>query len=158
MTNSINYYINRSVEKEKIKKSDEVFEALCREHGLRITPQRAAVYRALSGSADHPSTSGVYRSVRRSLPNISFDTVYRTLITFNSKGVIKMVEGTSDEARFEPDLESHHHFRCVECREITDFTDSSLDNIEVPVEISSKFTVTSKRVVLEGSCRSCRRG
>jgi Fur family transcriptional regulator, peroxide stress response regulator len=132
-----------------------LFKKTARENGLKVTPQRAAVYGELSCAGDHPSTSAVYKRVRRLIPSISFDTVYRTLLAFTEKGIISMVEGTGEEARFEPNLAAHHHFRCLKCREITDFTDDSLAEIEAPPEIGKKFTVLKKRVVFEGICGAC---
>ncbi len=66
-----------------------------------------------------------------------------------------MVEGTGEEARFELYVETHHHFRCLKCREITDFADDSLADIEVPQEIRGKFKVLKKRAVLDGICGAC---
>lgn len=133
----------------------ELFEKTAREHGLKVTPQRAAVYGELSRAGDHPSTNTVYKRVRRVIPNISFDTVYRTLLTFSEKGIISVVEGTGEEARFEPNVETHHHFRCIKCREITDFADDSLADIEAPPEIREKFKVLKIRAVLDGICGAC---
>lgn len=129
---------------------------LLRGRGLRVTPQRVAVYGEVAKAGDHPSASAVYKRIRRVLPGVSFDTVYRTLLAFVKTGIIKMVEGTGEGARFEPDPEPHHHFSCINCREIIDFKDDSLDRIRIPPHVEKRFDIRGKRIVLEGFCESCR--
>jgi Fur family peroxide stress response transcriptional regulator len=77
----------------------------CREAGLKITPQRLAVYKVLLGSAEHPSAEAVFRKAREVLPNISLDTVNRTLLTLSEIGAALVVEGSGDAKRFDGNLE-----------------------------------------------------
>ena len=58
-----------------------VFYERSRQVGLKITPQRLAVYKALIQTDTHPTAEEVYQMVRQELPNISLDTVNRTLLT-----------------------------------------------------------------------------
>ena len=53
-----------------------------KELGLKVTPQRIAIYRELAGSMQHPSTEMIYKNIKDYYPNISLTTVYRTLETF----------------------------------------------------------------------------
>ena len=89
------------------------FKEKAKEHGLRITPQRTAVYEALALSNQHPSTEKVFRIVRHKYPNISFDTINRTLLTFSEIGLVHVVETMGGPRRYDPDLTSHDHFLCV---------------------------------------------
>ena len=131
------------------------FKHKCRENNLKITPQRTAIYRELIKSKDHPSASDIFYRLKKLLPDISFDTVNRTLLTFNEIGVVTLVEGYGESKRFDPDTESHHHFRCVKCNNIIDIHHKSLDNIRIPDDIRKQFTVLNKRVVIEGICKKC---
>ncbi len=133
----------------------ELFEGLCREAGLRVTPQRIAIYKVLANSKEHPSADSVYRQVRRDMRNISFDTVNRTLITFSEIGVAFVVEGSGDVKRFDGNLESHQHFKCIRCKKIIDFHHEPFDNISLPKNVENEFTVLRKTVLLEGICREC---
>ena len=134
----------------------ERFEGLCRLAGLRVTPQRIAVYKVLTNSKEHPSADSVYRQVRQDMRNISFDTVNRTLITLSEIGAAFVVEGSGDVKRFDGNLEGHQHFKCIKCKKIIDFHHKPFDNIELPESIESEFTVLRKTVLLEGICRACR--
>jgi transcriptional regulator len=70
----INYNLNN---KEMIER----FYKKAKEHGLKITPQRTAIYRELLKAKDHPSANIIYREIVKKIPDISFDTVNRTLLT-----------------------------------------------------------------------------
>lgn len=142
----------------KPQKQLYAFENICREHGLSITPQRVAIFKELIASSDHPSAMTIFNKVREYYSNISLDTVNRTLLTFNEIGLAKVVENSGDPKRFDPNLQPHHHFRCLKCGKIVDFENSSYDRLEVPPEIRQKFVVLDKRVHLEGFCDICKAG
>jgi Fur family peroxide stress response transcriptional regulator len=127
----------------------------CRENGLKITPQRVAIYEELTRVKEHPSADLLHRRLKKTFPNISLDTVNRTLLTFSQIGIIRVVEGYGQPKRFDYNVESHHHFRCIRCDSIVDFYDKSLDDLKVPKEILRKFTVYNKKLVLEGICDRC---
>jgi Fur family peroxide stress response transcriptional regulator len=142
--------------KAKLKEKMEAFQRKCREGGLKITPQRMAVYKVLIESKQHPSAEMVFRKVREVIPNISLDTVNRTLLTLAEIGAASVVEGTGDVKRFDGKLETHQHFKCIKCRRIFDFHYKPFDNISVPKNISRRFTVLKKTVYFEGICDLCR--
>jgi len=143
--------------KAKLKEKMEAFQRTCREAGLKITPQRMAVYKVLIESKQHPSAEMVFRKVRDVIPNISLDTVNRTLLTLSEIGAASIVEGSGDVKRFDGKLETHQHFKCIKCRRIFDFHYKPFDNIAVPKNISRRFTVLKKTVYFEGVCDLCRK-
>jgi len=140
------------------KKLMDIFYRRVKGRGLNITPQRTAIYQELMKAKDHPSADNIYRRLVKKVPNISFDTINRTLITFSKIGVVNIVEGYGQPKRYDPNLENHHHFRCIQCNSIIDFKNKQYDNIEVPEELNRQFSVISKKVVLEGLCNKCRKG
>jgi Fur family peroxide stress response transcriptional regulator len=127
----------------------------CRKQGLKVTPQRLAIYNLLMESTDHPSADWIYRKITTTWPTISFDTVNRTLLTFAEIGVIDMVESYSLSRRFDSQISNHHHLHCIKCGQIFDFCDSSFDELQLPDHINGKFTVTGKRMVISGICADC---
>lgn len=136
-------------------KIQDRFERLCRSAGLKVTPQRLVVYKALSESVDHPSADSVYRRVKNDMPNISFDTVNRTLLKLAEVGAAFIVEGSGDVKRFDGNMDSHQHFKCVKCKKIFDFHYKPFDDIELPAVIENKFKILRKTVYLEGLCSDC---
>ncbi|MBN1621806.1 MAG: transcriptional repressor, partial [Endomicrobiales bacterium] len=132
------------------------FAEKCEEHGLKVTPQRTVIYEELAKSKDHPTADMLYKRIRKRLPNISFDTVFRTLQTFSEKGITGVVEGYGEMKRYEPDMDNHHHARCIKCHKIIDFkNDKYASTISVPAKLKKMFKVLNKRVVLEGLCSDC---
>ena len=133
----------------------EHFMETCRRRGLKITPQRVAIYQALIQSDQHPSADTMFRTVQKEYPYISFDTVNRTLATFAEIGVVDVVEAFGGPKRFDPDVGDHHHLHCVACGRIIDFIHKDYNRLDVPPALSHKFKVISKRVVLKGLCENC---
>jgi Fur family peroxide stress response transcriptional regulator len=97
----------------------------------------------------------MYQTIRQTFPNISFDTVNRTLLTFARIGVVDVVETFGGPKRFDSDVGDHHHLHCTACGRIIDFTYDAYANLEIPESIAGRFTVTGKRVVLRGLCSDC---
>lgn len=135
----------------------DFFRGRCGQTGLRITPQRMAVYKALIETKEHPSADVLYKQVRKTFPNISLDTVNRTLLTFAEMGTAFIVEGSGDAKRFDGGLSKHQHFKCIRCKKIIDFHHKPFDNIAVPKCLKDKFTVLRKTVYFEGFCDLCKK-
>lgn len=123
---------------------------------LKITPQRVAILSELVDNHDHPTADAIYQKIKQKLPNISFDTVNRTLISFAQSGVIKIAEGQGGAKRYDPMAEPHHHFHCVKCNRIIDFTNKEYDQIKLPESIINKHQVLGQKIVLDGICQDCK--
>ena len=124
-------------------------------NGFRITPQRLNIFCCLVGSDSHPSAEIIYQQVRKEFPNISFDTVNRTLLCLSEKGLINKVEGGHGPRRFDANLKPHYHFRCIYCKKIIDFESSEYANIKIPEDIKKNFKVLRQKIILEGICPTC---
>jgi Fur family peroxide stress response transcriptional regulator len=133
----------------------EEFRKKCGENGLKVTPQRTVIYAEFLRSKDHPSADILYKRVKKALPNISFDTVYRTLQSFYEIGLANVLDGTGEPKRFDPETHKHYHFRCIECGNIYDFYTDLYNDLEIPEEISNEFHVKRKKIILEGICKYC---
>jgi Fur family peroxide stress response transcriptional regulator len=134
---------------------DDFFISKCKQHNLKITPQRTAIYNQLSRSQNHPSADLIFQEVKKLFPNISLDTVNRTLLTFSEIGIVDVVEGYGNPRRFDPNKKTHHHFYCIRCGRITDIYDKEYDELKTAEKIAQKFTVFSKKVVINGICDKC---
>lgn len=133
----------------------DMFKRKAKKYGLKNTPQRTAIFQELLKAKDHPTVEGVHKRIVKKIPNISFDTVNRTLSTFSRIGIARLVEGYGQAKRYDPDTGAHHHFRCTRCAVIIDFHSKDYDEIAIPAEIGERFTVTGKIMVLEGLCGTC---
>jgi Fur family peroxide stress response transcriptional regulator len=133
------------------------FVAACRRQGIKATHQRTEILRELAGTDAHPDAETIYAGVRRRIPAISLDTVYRTLRLLEEKGVISRVGAVRDRARFDANTDRHHHFICSRCGLIRDFRSRALDRFTPPAEVTALGRVDSVHVELTGRCRKCRR-
>ena len=127
-----------------------------RSHGLRVTPQRVAIYEALVNTSSHPTADQVLASVRRCLPELSVNTVYYTLAALKKADLVQEVNHGHERARFDGNVEPHHHLVCRTCRTICDVHDEALDRIPLQAARSSHFAVTGHRVEIYGYCAACR--
>ncbi len=137
-------------------KKEIIFQKL-RKVNLKVTPQRMIILSELIDNYDHPTADAIYQKIRQKLPNISFDTVNRTLITFSQNGIIKITEGRSGSRRYDPVTELHHHFHCIRCNKIIDFSNKEYDRIKLPESIKNKHQVLGKKIILDGVCQNCKK-
>jgi len=131
------------------------FKVVSQDKGLRLTHQRLEILRELVGAKDHPSAEMVFGRVRRRLPTISLDTVYRTLSTFDELGLIMRVPVTGDQGRFDADTSPHHHFVCQRCKSIYDFLWDQFDRLVLPEDSEALGRADDRRVVVRGVCQGC---
>jgi len=131
------------------------FREKCRQHNLNITPQRVVIYKELIKSKNHPDSEDIFRRIRSIFPEISLDTVYRTLSKFAEIGLVNLVEGYGEAKRYDPNTNNHHHFRCRKCNMIYDFHDESYNNLKIPRAFRKNFMVTNVKIILEGTCDKC---
>ncbi len=146
---------DKKISSAQLDEKVQWFTELCRKRGLKVTPQRVAIYKELAGTDMHPSADKLHRKVKERFSSISLDTVNRTLLTLADIGAAFVVEGSGDTRRFDAGMDNHQHFRCVVCHGITDFHHEPFDEIELPESISDKFKVLRKTVYLEGICELC---
>ncbi|MDZ7838849.1 MAG: Fur family transcriptional regulator [Actinomycetota bacterium] len=132
----------------------EKFNEKCRENNFKITPQRTVIYKELINSTDHPNVEALYKRVKEIFPNISFDTVYRTLSFFHDIGVANIIDGLCSTRRYEGNTQEHYHFLCSKCNRIIDICDCPFD-FNIPEGVEEKFEVKNVRVVFEGICSDC---
>jgi len=137
------------------KKIEKIAQKL-RKAKLKITPQRLTILSELTDNHTHPTATAIYQKIKQKLPSISFDTVNRTLIAFSQSGVIKVAEGQGKAKRYDPMTDPHHHFHCVRCNRIIDFSNKEYDRIKLPESITNKHQVLGQKIVLDGICQNCK--
>jgi len=144
-----------TVGEDEIKRRAGRFKSVLKASGIRMTPQRAVIFGEFARRDDHPDAESIFKRVRRRLPSISLDTVYRTLWLFEDLGLIATLEPLRGGARFDANMESHHHFVCSRCGATSDFTASSYENLPVPDAVRRFGRVERTLVELRGVCRNC---
>lgn len=99
--------------------------------GLRNTPQRELIYRALLEKRDHPTADEVYSRVRSELPSISLATVYNCLETLVQCNLVRQVNFERGPSRYCPNLHPHAHFH--------DEASGATHDIDVPADLMERI-------------------
>ncbi len=136
----------------------ERFEAAVHRAGVKLTPQRIAIYREVARRDDHPDIEAIFRNVRREQPSVSLDTVYRALALFSGLGLVTMVRPRGYNVRFDANTNPHHHFVCTRCGATLDFEYRDFDALRIPESASALGRVDSRHVELRGLCARCASG
>lgn len=133
----------------------EKFMRHCRKMGVRVTPQRIAIFRELAESDEHPSADSIFERIREQMPSVSIDTVYRTLSLLEDIDLARNVSTVDGKARYDPTTASHCHFICLECGRIVDVFSDTVKPSGLRKEAKGLGRIDSVSVELHGCCSSC---
>lgn len=139
----------------EIDRRMEFFFKACRTAGVKLTHQRIEIFREVAKTEEHPSAETIFAGVRSRIPTVSLDTVYRTLSMLEKLGIISRVHALCDRARFDANMNPHHHFVCLKCGMVRDFTSPGLDAFRIPAEVQTWGEVKSIYVELRSVCGQC---
>ncbi|MGN9865439.1 Fur family transcriptional regulator [Bacillus swezeyi] len=122
--------------------------------GIRVTPQRLAIYHVFLANRNHPTAADIYQSLKAEFPTASAATVYNTVRYFKQEGLIKEM-GFHEPARFDLAEDEHDHVICESCGKIVDFYDPYIHQVKEFVAQMTGFKVTHHRLALYGICKDC---
>jgi len=130
-----------------------------KEVGLRVTPQRLAIYRALVVSAEHPTAQALFEQLQPALPSLSQATVYNTLQALVRHGLVQEIGEAGDGAvHYDANPTPHVNLICTRCHRVEDFFDVPLTGVVERVVAESGYQVQGMRVAYYGLCPRCQRG
>ena|SRR5215210_1415373 len=136
---------------------DQQLEQPLRQRGLRVTPQRLLMHRALRALDRHVTADELQAEVSRQLPNASLPTVYATLELFEELGIVRRVPAAGAPVLFDPRTDEHQHLRCRSCGRVEDL-DAPVDARRVLRAARRQgFRPDAAEFVVSGLCASCAR-
>lgn len=101
-----------------------------------------------------------HQDIEKALPQADRVTLYRTLATFEEKGILHQVlddESVKKYALCGTDCsgghhhDDHAHFKCEKCEETV-----CLDEVRIPaVGLPTGYSRTSANLLIMGTCRAC---
>jgi Fe2+ or Zn2+ uptake regulation protein len=128
---------------------------LFRTRGLRVTPQRQAIFGLLQGDASHPTVEALYDRARTDMPTISLKTVYQTVHDLADLGELHVLDLGTGSLRIDPNVEdTHHHLVCTACGRVRDLP-IEFDGLRVPPRYRRAFTIDDVQVIFRGRCEHC---
>jgi Fur family ferric uptake transcriptional regulator/Fur family peroxide stress response transcriptional regulator len=132
-------------------------ETRLREADLKLTPQRFAVLDYLVRSDVHPTADQISAGLNRRFPRASRATVYNTLNALRDAGLVHEIYMDDAVARYDANLDPHHHFVCRACARIEDVPADALRASLSDVTPGAGYRVESYEVVMRGVCAACSR-
>jgi Fur family ferric uptake transcriptional regulator len=130
-------------------------EHLLEEHGVKATPNRLLVARALA-SAGRPLS---LMELEAQLETIDKSAIFRTLGAFKDAHLVHVLEDSGDGVRYElchshhedHDDDVHVHFYCTKCHRTFCLEDTPVP----PVQVPEGYEVESVSYLLKGVCLEC---
>jgi Fe2+ or Zn2+ uptake regulation protein len=136
-------------------RSEAELTELFHEAGLRVTPQRQAIFRLLQGDATHPTVEALFDRARTEMPALSLKTVYQTVHDLEALGELHVLDLGTGSVRVDPNVEDeHHHLVCTACGRVRDLP-VAYDDLQVPARYRRGFTVDDVVVIFRGRCEEC---
>jgi Fur family transcriptional regulator, stress-responsive regulator len=128
---------------------------LLRRRGLRVTPQRLAVLRAVS-DAPHVTADSVAGAVRDEIGSISVQAVYDALAALTEKGLLRRIQPAGSPARYENRVgDNHHHLICRVCERMVD-VDCAMGEPPCLTAVEDfGYEIDEAEVIYWGRCPQC---
>jgi Fe2+ or Zn2+ uptake regulation protein len=137
--------------------ADRQLRELLRERGLRVTPQRLLLHRALRELDRHVTADELLDAVTESLPNASLPTVYSTLELLEELGLVRRVPAAGGAALYDPRTDEHQHLHCRRCGAVEDLDQQVDATAALRAARRRGFKPDAAELVVSGLCAACAR-
>lgn len=129
--------------------------ALLRQHGVKVTAQRLAVLRAVTGRP-HGTADDIDKLARAELGAISRQAVYDALGMLTETGVLRRIQPAGSAARYENRInDNHHHLICRTCNEMVDIDCVVGYAPCLTAADDAGYVIDEAEVVFWGHCPTC---
>ena len=123
---------------------------------VRITPMRQLL---LEYFVEKNTVSGL-SELEKVFPKSDRITMYRTLKTFEEKGILHSIKGEGDEAKYAlcnehcspvNHIDQHPHFQCEQCKQVTCIDSQLIPSMELP----DGYVQKEVTMMIKGICPNC---
>jgi Fur family ferric uptake transcriptional regulator len=129
-----------------------------REHGVRLTAQRALILEDLYHHPGHRTADEIFQRVGPQLPGLNRATIYRTLELFRDTGVVTASVGENGVTEFEvmrEGGESHHHLHCRRCGAKLTLETGPVEALQADIARRYGFRAELDHLRISGLCAGC---
>lgn len=131
-------------------------EKILEEKAIRITPMRQLLLKHLL------QTDGAFglQELEMAFPKADRITMYRTLKTFEEKGIIHSIDNGTSEVKYalckehctpSHHIEQHPHFQCQKCKQV-----SCVDSLLIPeMKLPQGYIQKEVTMMIKGICPNC---
>ena len=134
---------------------DERLAEKLRARGLRVTPQRLVLHRALCSHSQHMTADQLLASVSDVLPGTSLPTVYSTLELLEGLELVRRVGTGNGAVVFDSRVEPHAHTVCRRCGAMADLEGAAAPDDALARAGATGFVPDHTQLVVWGLCRDC---
>jgi len=123
--------------------------------GLKATAPRRDIMSAFSHECEPMSAEQVHRRIEGSSTNLV--TVYRTLASLESAGILKRVDLRKGAAHYELAGHHHHHVVCTDCGRTEGFEMCGINAVSRKVlrRLPAFKAIHQHSLELYGTCKAC---
>jgi Fe2+ or Zn2+ uptake regulation protein len=129
---------------------------LLRQQGFKVTAQRLAVLRAVSGRP-HLTAEDVFEVVTADIATISRRAVYDVVGVLADMGLLRRIQPAGSPARYETRVgDNHHHLICRACGRMVDVDCAVGDTPCLTAADDAGYAIDEAEVIYWGHCPACR--
>lgn len=127
------------------------------QHGIRTTPVRELIFRAIDGASAPVSSL----EIEQILETVDRSSITRTLSLFAEKGLVHLIDDGSGSTKYEACPSPHHHdssdmhvhFHCRSCGKTVCLPDTPIPAVALP----EGYIADSATYLVTGLCPACAR-
>ena len=129
---------------------------LLRQQGFKVTAQRLAVLRAVSGTP-HLTAEDVVEVVKADIGAISHRAVYDAVGVLAGMGLLRRIQPAGSAARYEVRVgDNHHHLICRACGRMVDVACAVGATPCLTAADDAGYEIDEAEVIYWGHCPTCR--
>ncbi|MFY9621929.1 MAG: Fur family transcriptional regulator [Pyrinomonadaceae bacterium] len=122
-----------------------------------LTRQRRLVLDLVRTKDEHPTAAEVFEQASKTMPGISFATVYNSLRYLKDAGMIREIASFGKSpSRYDSETYRHDHAVCSSCGNLVDFDLPGTVELMRSAARASHFKAESVHLTLVGLCPKCR--
>jgi len=124
--------------------------------GARLTKPRKAILDVIAGSEQPLSAMDIFERAQQQVPNLGLVTVYRTIDTLESLGLIDRIHGSADCQTIFRAASGHRHLlSCTDCGKSVYFDGVLAEREFDRIGLENGFEITDHILQLYGICEKC---
>lgn len=143
---------------EIISDIEDKFRSCLSANGLRYTPERRAILRAIMELDGHFSQNDLLARARKYHAKLNRTTVFRNVPEFERCAIIRRVQAGDAVWRYEhiPGHAHHDHLLCMECGRLIEIESPEIEILQAKICRKYNFTEMKHQLCIQGICAECR--
>jgi Fur family transcriptional regulator, ferric uptake regulator len=132
------------------------------DRGWRMTPQREIILTRFQNleKGEHLSAEDLCETLRSQGEQVSLSTIYRNLKMMARMGILRELELSEGQKRYEinqPAPHHHHHLICVRCNKTIEFKNDAVLKAGAKMAQKSGYHLLDCQLLIQAICPTCQR-